>query len=99
MALHIEPEDHRVIIKIDGAFSINEVMEAKTRLGHVFEMKKDVVLDLSGVNDCDTAAIQLIVSAKKKAMEMNVRFFIESVSNSVQDAFNRIGMTLGKTAT
>ena len=95
--MHIESDANRIIIKIDGAFTINEVAEIKNRFGEVFEKKKDVVLDLSEVNDCDTAGIQLIVSAKKKAVEMKTRFFIESVSERVQDAFRRIGMALEKT--
>ena len=97
MPVRIESDKDRVIIKIDGAFSINEVAEVKTRFGEVFEKKQDVVLDLSGVSDCDTAGIQLIVSAKKKAVEIKTRFFIQSVSESVQDAFRRIGMAVEKT--
>lgn len=82
-------------IKIEGPLSIYEVSKLKDELISCLETLDEIVLDLSGVTDCDTAGVQLLCAVRKTVDQRNQSIRIEKASVPVVNALNSAGMNSG----
>jgi anti-anti-sigma regulatory factor len=71
-----------------GELTIFEAAEFKESLVKLFANDGLVSLDLSGVARVDTAAIQLMLAARKQG-----RMFVTGVSEDLQAKLNQLGFT------
>lgn len=71
-----------------GELTIFEAAEFKESLVKLFANDGLVSLDLSGVARADTAAIQLMLAARKQG-----RMFVTGVSEDLQTKLNQLGFT------
>ncbi|MBH0201235.1 MAG: STAS domain-containing protein [Nitrospira sp.] len=69
-----------------GDITIFEVSEFKDALTKLFQNDGLVSLDLSGVTRVDTAAIQLLLAAKKQN-----RMFVPGISEDLQTRLQQLG--------
>ena len=53
--------------------------------------------DLSGIDDCDTAGVQLLISAGKTAEEKNKRLVLKNPAPPIHKAARRLGIDLAAT--
>jgi anti-anti-sigma regulatory factor len=53
-----------------------------------------VELDLSNINSCDTAGIQMLYSLKKSSIRDGKNIIIKHISGAVEDAMNRMCVSL-----
>jgi anti-anti-sigma factor len=67
MLIQIERQDDGVLVRLEGELSIYSIAELKTTLSEVLAEDARVALDLSGVEDIDTAGIQLLLALKRAA--------------------------------
>jgi len=71
-----------------GDLTIFEAAEFKASLVKLFANDGLVSLDLSGVARVDTAAIQLMLAARKQG-----RMFVTGISDDLQTKLNQLGFT------
>ncbi len=83
-------QDGNTVLKVEGALSIYEAGELKKGLSA--NIADDVTLDLSNVETCDTAAVQILVSACKSAARAGKSFASVSYSAGVENAFEQVGL-------
>jgi anti-anti-sigma factor len=74
------------VAKISGNMLISEVTALKEQLLDFLKVGGRLALDLGDVYDCDTAGVQLLLSACKSAEASGKTLTIESVSTKVQEA-------------
>jgi anti-anti-sigma regulatory factor len=72
-----------VPLKITGEQSIRTADELHTAFAEYLDRGLDVVLDLSEVDECDTAALQLIYALRQSAVQRKQRFHITAVSPAI----------------
>lgn len=69
----------------------------KTTLLRLLDESDIAQIDLHGVNDCDTAGMQLLLSADKAAREKNKRLVLKNPGMPVHEAAFRLGIDLAVT--
>lgn len=52
----------------------------------------DLVLDLAGVQACDTAALQLFYSLRRTAAERGLRWRVAALSNAITETASALGL-------
>jgi anti-anti-sigma factor len=92
MSIKREEEDGCALVVIKGAMSVYEASDLHKELVACFEAHDRLILDLGEVNECDTAAVQLLCSAQKTAHASHKTFVVEGASASVLEALTRAGM-------
>jgi anti-anti-sigma regulatory factor len=83
----VEDQNARHLAPI-GDITIFEAGEFKESLVKLFANDGLVSLDLSGVARVDTAAIQLMLAARKQG-----RMFVTGISDDLQTKLNQLGVT------
>jgi len=79
-------------VSISGELTIGNVEELYSELTKVFNDGICTTLDLSGVTDIDTSALQVLAAFKKALLELN-RPIACPVSEAVQDALELSGIS------
>jgi len=80
------------VLKLSGSLDIYAVEAARAALLEHLDHGAPLHLDLSAVQSCDTAGIQLLCSAQKTATQRGQSFRAE-LSASVRDGCSRLGLT------
>jgi len=81
-------------LKISGEQTIHTADELHKALSDALHQSPAVVVDLSGVDECDTAALQLIYSLRRSAVERKQRFEITAVSPAITETAAALGLRL-----
>jgi anti-anti-sigma factor len=92
MSIKREEKDGCALVKIAGAMSVYGASDVHEELVACFDAHERLILDLKEVNECDTAAVQLLCSAQKAADATHKTFVIAGASASVLEALARAGM-------
>jgi anti-anti-sigma factor len=81
-------------LNIAGEQTIRTVDELHKALTEYLDRGPDVVLDLSEVEACDAAALQLVYALRQSAAERKQRFHLKAVSQAVCDTAAALGLSL-----
>ena len=81
-------------LHLQGDLHISDVEELRTVLIGRLETASELVLDLSGVDRCDTASLQLLCSVKKSAERDRKQLCISSLSPVVREVCTMTGLPL-----
>ncbi len=92
MTIKSEHKDGRTIIRIGDSLVITDVAALHQELIAGFESHEAVSLDMRGVDDLDTAGMQILISACRSAEKDGRAFSIEGMSDKAVKAVNRAGM-------
>jgi anti-anti-sigma regulatory factor len=84
------------VLKIIGGLSIGAAGALHKALDGYLGRGSDLVLDLSAVHECDTAALQLIYSLRRTASQRKQRFDIAVVSPEIQNIATALGLAIGE---
>ncbi len=87
-----EETDGRLLLKIKGELTVYESEIVRDELLICMSESDSLALDLDNVNECDTAGIQLLCSAKKTAEKSGKYFSLSTISEVVREAAIRIGL-------
>jgi len=87
--------DNGSTIKIEGDLVIASVAEAKPEIVAALAGARDIRLDLSAIDDCDTAGVQLLLMARASARLQGKRLATIARSASFAEAVERIGIPAG----
>ena len=92
MNLAIETEAATGVLRLAGALDIyaaEQLHEAlKNRVGRAGE----IAIDLAGIESCDTAGAQLLLSARRTAAGNSRAVRFESVSPAISRCCHRLGL-------
>jgi anti-anti-sigma regulatory factor len=77
-----------------GEWSIGNAGELRQFLSGYLEMGPEVALDLAGVQACDTAALQLICSFRRSALERGVHLRIAAWPPAIVELAGALGLPL-----
>ena len=82
------------ILKISGSVEITGAKELQDGLRDFIDGTSRAILDLSEVDSCDTAFLQLLCSARKTAERSGKQFELSGLSAAVRDASAALGLSL-----
>jgi anti-anti-sigma factor len=92
MVISNEKSEGRIKIKIEGAISIHKAQDLREMLlTHLYDDSK-LELNLEKVSDCDTAGLQVLLSAKKTADKENLSYRVTGVPEVVMDILQNAGI-------
>jgi len=78
--------------KISGEWNIANAEELRDQLSALVESGGDLVLDLSAVASCDTAALQLLYSLRRTAAERGLRLRFQDLPPAILDTAQALGL-------
>lgn len=81
-------------LKITGEQTIRTADELQKILADYLDRGLDVGVDLSEVDECDTAALQLIYALRQSAVERQQRFQIMAVSPAITETAAALGLRI-----
>lgn len=95
MTITKENQDDGALVTVEGALSIYEAAALHQRLLEGFRNDAaEVVLDLSRVDECDTAGVQLLCSARRTATRSGKPLRIHGSSEAVTEAILALGLAV-----
>ncbi len=92
MTITREHKDREAVLKIRGPLSVYEVAALRDEFLECFEKYDGLRLDLSEVDECDTAGVQLLYSARATVRDTGKHFDISDPSPSVIEAMTLVGL-------
>jgi anti-anti-sigma regulatory factor len=81
-------------LKLEGALHISTADELRKALANGLAEAPELVLDLSGVEACDTASFQLLCAARRSAALMNKTVRLTAISNVMVEAGVALGLPI-----
>lgn len=92
MEIEKNETDTGATLNITGPVTIYEAAELREDLSACLDEHPGMVLDLGGVEDCDTAAIQVLCAACKSAEHTGKPVSFQHPAKSVIQAAQRAGL-------
>lgn len=92
MKITREEKNGEVLVKIEGTVSIYEGSVLQEEFIECLEKYQGLLLDMSEVSDFDTAAVQLLYSARITAAHRKKNFVITGISDAVIDTVKLAGL-------
>ncbi|QTA90661.1 STAS domain-containing protein [Desulfonema magnum] len=92
MTITREHKYGETVLKIKGPLSVYEVAELRDQFLECLETYDGLRLDLSEVDECDTAGVQLLYSARITVRDTGKSFDISNPSPSVINAMTLVGL-------
>jgi anti-anti-sigma factor len=92
--MQIREDKQKHILGISGALHLSEAAELRQALADWLEREPVLQLDLSEVNACDAASMQLLCSLRHSACLANKQLCVVAVSRAVAEADEALGLGL-----
>jgi anti-anti-sigma factor len=89
-----DPNGADAPLKIRGEQTIRTADDLHKLLAEYLDRAPAVVLDLSEVHECDTAALQLIYALRQSVVQRKQRFGIAAVSPAITETAASLGLRL-----
>lgn len=67
MKIMVNRAGDQLKVRLSESLDISGIRDAKEKLGQILEAGRDLVVDLSGVDEVDTCAVQLLMMFKRDA--------------------------------
>lgn len=82
------------LLKISGSLHVSDADELCHGLRDQLAERAEVILDLSEVDSCDTACLQLFYAARNSALRQQKPFRVTALSSAIVDTGKVLGMPL-----
>ncbi len=92
MAVETKESDGRLTLEVSGAFTVYEVAEHREAFLAALMRSSDISLELGGVEDCDTAGVQLLLAVRRTVEKAGGSFAVSGLEGPVAGAMARIGI-------
>jgi anti-anti-sigma factor len=89
-----QPGEAATVLKITGEQTIRTADELHKALAEYLDRGLAVLLDLSEVQVCDAAALQLVYALHRSASQRNQSFHIKAVSPVITEAAAALGLAI-----
>jgi anti-anti-sigma factor len=97
--LQISKDESGSVLKLAGTLDIRVAEELQSALRDFLKADSSNVVDLSGVEVCDTAALQLLCAARKTVEGAGGRLELTAVPEPVRESSTILGLALTESAT
>lgn len=94
MHIDCEHQGETLVMKLEGELSVVNVGQAHRQVVSEMADSQDVLLDLAGLEDSDTAGIQLLLSVATSARISNRGLVVTGINHGLQDALMRVSVDL-----
>lgn len=91
-------DDATGVLKISGTLDIDEANVLREALLDCFALQPEVAVDLSAVEACDAAALQVLLAGQRDAAALGKVFCVNAASPSVLETAEAIGLPLERPA-
>jgi anti-anti-sigma regulatory factor len=95
MKITTSQTDGATVIKIEGDLLIAGVADAKPAIVSALAAADETRLDLGGIEECDTAGVQLLLMVRASLLARGKPFVTTAQSASFQAAVQRVGVPGG----
>ncbi|MCB1189839.1 MAG: STAS domain-containing protein [Leptospiraceae bacterium] len=85
-------QNDECLIVLEGEFTIYSASELKEKLFEIFNQNNSILIDLQGVSDFDSSAVQIFALLKREAIRLNKKFKCISHSQAVLAVFDLFGL-------
>ena len=92
MTININSQDGNCSVLIDDDMTIYEVIEQKAKLLEVLKGHQQLEIDLSDVNEMDTAGLQVLLLVKQTANRTDKNVLITAHSPATLDVIDRYNL-------
>ena len=82
------------VMCLKGDLHISDAADLRSALLSELASARDLVLDVSGVDSCDTASFQLLCSLRTSAERDGKEFRISALSAAIREASAVLGLSL-----
>jgi anti-sigma B factor antagonist len=82
------------IVETGASLSVFKAAQIHAKIVEVYSTSDTIEIDLSNVTDCDTSGIQMLYSLKKSSLRDGKNIIIKHISGAVEDAMNRMCVSL-----
>jgi anti-anti-sigma factor len=82
------------VVRVTGTLQINDSEELRKEILRELNALPGLVLDLSAVDDCDAASMQLLCALQKSARRAGKTFRIFEPSNAMRECSAILGLSL-----
>lgn len=89
-----KPDEDKVLLQVAGNMTIYSIKKLKELLHKELKSSKDMTLDMSGINEADTAAFQLLIFLKREAEATGREFRVSKMSSRLQSIFSLYNETI-----
>ena len=93
LTYHATSKDNQSVLSLDGVLTIYSVAQAQRELPAKLAKRKVQALDLSGVEELDTAGVQFLLWLKREATSRGVELSIVNHSPSVVEVLDLLALT------
>lgn len=93
--MRIIEEESGGVLKLEGTLNISIVEELRKALLDSLSAAPGLTLDLAGVDQCDTAALQVLYSGRKTAEQSGKRLVLQNLSGPVAGIIDALGLEIG----
>jgi anti-anti-sigma factor len=97
MNLQIDFTEEQSVIRLTGELDLYGAVPARNFLIDHLQKGNGLDLDLSGVTTCDTAGLQLLLSAQSTVASQGKLFAIRSNSPAIQECARVLGISFATT--
>ena len=94
--MQITRREDKSFLTLDGALDIGNAEELQQALCDLLDGSASAVVDLSAVISCDTAAVQLLLAARRTAERGQKHLKFESPHGALSDCIGALGLSLGE---
>ena len=96
--MEIKHHELEGILSISGAAAIGDVDALQKALTESLKTEHGLKLDLSALDSCDTACMQLLISARHSAQQLGKRWLITARSSALEAAGAAVGLSIERLA-
>jgi anti-sigma B factor antagonist len=86
------PDEPRQL-QLDGALSIYTAADTKPRLSAALQGAIAVEIDLSGIEEFDSAGLQLLLAAREQARRLEIDLHLKGANAVVRELLSLSGLT------
>jgi len=79
----IEGKNDKMVLRLNGNLTIYEISDIQKEIINSFAGDMNLEIDLSGVEECDTAGIQVLLSLASSAKDIKKKFTVLKISDAV----------------
>lgn len=80
------------VLCLAGSLDIYAAETVRAELRDRLADKPELVLDLAGIEHCDTAGLQLLLAAQRTAREAGKSFEVNGASNAILEVMQQLGL-------
>ena len=94
--MQITKDDSGAVLKIEGTLDISVAQRLQEALLESIQANSNLILELSGIDGCDTTALQLLYAVRKMAERFGKNLELRGISPAIATTSTAIGLPIAE---